>query len=127
MSDFSVDKQRLSYRIIGAAIEVHKQLGAGLLEKVYERALCVELAERNIAFEQQRRVSVAYKGREVGHMIADLVVENRAIIEVKAVESLLPVHESQLMTDLTLTGLPAGLLINFNVPVLRDGVKRIVM
>ena len=123
----SVDKQRLSYRIIGAAIEVHKQLGAGLLEKVYERALCVELAERNIAFEQQRRVSVAYKGREVGHMIADLVVEDRAIIEVKAVETLLPVHESQLMTYLTLTGLPAGLLINFNVPVLRDGVKRIVM
>ena len=119
--------QRLSYRIIGAAIEVHRRLGPGLLESVYEEALCAEFGLRGIKFERQKRISVDYKGQDIGHHIADLIVENRAIVEVKSVQTLAGIHTAQLMTYLKLTGLRAGLLINFNVPALRDGIKRVLL
>ena len=122
-----VQPKRLSYRIIGAAIEVHRNLGPGLLEEVYEAALAVEMNEQGIAFERQKHIPVDYKGHDVGHLRADFIVEERAIIEVKSVKALAPIHEAQLMTYLKVTKLKAGLLINFNEKVLTDGIKRIVM
>jgi len=117
----------LTFKIIGAAIEVHRILGPGLLEGVYEDALCIELEERKIVFERQKPIEIKYKGRNIGNLVTDLIVENRVIVELKSVETLLPVHETQLLTYLKLTSLNVGLLINFNVPVLRDGVKRRVL
>lgn len=117
----------LSYRIIGAALEVHRALGPGLLERVYEDALCIELSDRNIQFERQKHIGVLYKGHDVGNYIADLIVEKRAIIEVKAVSRLAPVHTAQLINYLKICNLRAGLLINFNVLILKEGIKRIVL
>ncbi len=106
---------------------MHRLLGPGLLEGVYEDSLCIELEDRKIAFERQKPVEVKYKGRSVGNLVTDLIIENRAIVELKSVETLLPVHEAQLLTYLKLTNLSVGLLINFNVPILIDGVKRRVL
>ena len=116
----------LSYSIIGAAIEVHRFLGPGLLESVYEDTLCVELDDRNIKYERQKRIELEYKGQRIGNLFADIIVENRLIVEVKSVQSLAPIHSAQLITYLTLTNIKTGLHINFNVPILRDGIKRIV-
>ncbi len=121
------NRQRLSYRIIGAAIEVHKTLGPGLLERVYEAALCAELKLRGISFERQKRICISYKGEDVGYYVADLIVENRAIVEVKSVEALEDVHTAQLLTYLKLTGLNAGLLLNFNEATLSKGIKRVLL
>ena len=121
------NKDRLSYRIIGAAIEVHTQLGPGLLEKVYETALCAEFKLRGINYEQQQRISINYKGLDVGYYIADLIVENRAIVEIKSVDKLEDVHTAQLLTYLKLTGLNAGLLLNFNEATLSKGIKRVLL
>ena len=117
----------LTYQIIGAAIEVHRVLGPGLLERVYEDALCVELEERKIRYERQKNIEINYKGRMIGDLIADVIVENRVIVELKSVESLLPIHTAQLLTYLKLTNLKVGLVINFNIPILKDGVKRLVL
>lgn len=123
----SEQQDPLTYQIIGAAIEVHRVLGPGLLERVYEDALCIELEERKIRYERQKNIEINYKGRMIGDLIADVIVENRVIIELKSVETLLPIHTAQLLTYLKLTNLKIGLLINFNVPILKDGVKRIVL
>ncbi|MDZ7592676.1 MAG: GxxExxY protein [Rubrivivax sp.] len=112
--------------VIGAAIEVHRVLGPGLLEGIYERALRVELASRAIACRAQVPVPVVYKGQSLGSDLRlDLVVDARVIVEVKAVAALEEVHAAQLLSYLRLTGLRAGLLINFNVPVLRHGIRRV--
>ena len=121
------NRRPLSYKIIGAAIEVHRTLGAGLLESVYEDALCIELDERNISYERQKRIRLDYKGKPIGNLIADLVVENRIIVELKAVRALEPVHTAQLLTYLKLMNIGTGLLINFNVVVLTDGIQRVVL
>ena len=121
------NRERLSYRIIGAAIEVHKHLGPGLLESVYEAALCAELRLRDINFERQRRIRISYKEQDLGYHVVDLIVENRAIVEVKSVEALAKVHTAQLLTYLKLTGLSAGLLLNFNAPTLAEGLKRVLL
>lgn len=115
----------LTYAIIGAAIDAHRFLGAGLLESVYEEALCIELEERGLDFERQKRIDIHYKGRNIGDLYADVIVDNNAILELKAVEKLLPIHTAQLMTYLKLTGIQKGLLINFNVVALKQGIKRI--
>ena len=114
--------------IIGAAIEVHRTLGPGLLESAYEECLCRELSLRQIQFERQRPLPVAYKGvrLDCGYRL-DLLVMQMVVVEIKAVEALLPIHEEQLLTYLRLGGWKAGLLVNFNVPVLRQGVKRLVL
>ncbi len=114
--------------IIGAAIEVHRALGPGLLESAYEECLCRELALRQIPFERQRQLPVAYKGLQLdcGYRL-DLLVAEAVVVEVKAVEALLPIHEAQLLTYLRLGGWKAGLLINFNVPVLKRGIRRLVL
>jgi GxxExxY protein len=115
----------LSERVIGAAISVHRELGPGLLESIYEACLCREFDLLGIAYERQVALPVSYKGvqLECGHRM-DLVVEGRLVLELKSVEELLPLHEAQLLTYLKLSGIKIGLLININVPVLKDGVRR---
>ncbi len=108
-------KKPISYRIIGAAIEVHSQLGAGLLESIYEEALCAEFATRRLAFERQKPIKVDYKGMSIGNLIADIIVEDRVIVEVKSVKELAPIHTAQLITYLKVARIRTGLLINFNV------------
>ena len=111
--------------IIGAAIEVHRHLGPGLLESTYEECLCRELHLRDIAFQRQVTLPLNYKGLrlEDRHRV-DLVIVNRVAVELKAIEVLFPVHHSQILTYLRLGNWPVGLLINFNVPVLIEGVHR---
>jgi GxxExxY protein len=117
----------LTEHIIGACIEIHRSLGPGLLESAYEECLCHELSVAGIAFERQKPLPVHYKNVKLdcGYRL-DLVIEQKVIVELKTVESLLPIHEAQLLTYLKLSGLSLGLLVNFNVPVLKSGIKRIV-
>jgi GxxExxY protein len=121
-----MDKDDLTGEVIGAAIEVHKTLGPGLLESTYEECLCRELELREIPYERQKGLPIEYKGLKLdcGYRL-DIVVDKRLILELKACESLQPIHEAQLLTYLKLTGIKLGLLINFNVPMLRQGIKRI--
>lgn len=121
-------QEELTEKIIGAAIEVHKVLGPGLLESTYEAALALELGLRGLKYESQKEMPVNYKGFliEVGYRL-DLLVENEVILELKAVEELNPVHEAQLITYLKLSGHRIGFLINFNVPLLKDGIFRRVL
>jgi GxxExxY protein len=121
------ERDSLSEQVIGAAIEVHRHLGPGLLESVYGRCLGYELDLRGIPYQPQVKLPVLYKGASLDcELVMDLVVAERLVLELKSVEKLLPVHEAQLLTYLKLSGIRTGLLINFNVPVLRDGLKRMV-
>lgn len=113
--------------VIGAAIEVHRVLGSGFLESVYEEALAAELELRGIRFNRQKVVAVNYKGRRVGEGRLDLLVGNTLIVELKAVANITPIHEAQVLSYLKMTGYPLGLLINFNVPLLKDGIRRIIL
>ena len=116
---------RISENIIGAAIEVHKFLGPGLLETVYETCLVEELEQRSLKVQQQVRLPLYYKGNLTKKFfVIDLLVEDEIIIELKAVDKVMPIHENQLMTYLRLTQKNMGLLINFNVPRLIDGIRR---
>ncbi len=118
----------ISQLIIGCAIEVHRVLGPGLLEKVYESALAHELATRGLQFRRQYPLPVCYKGTELElDYWIDFLVENEVIVELKAVEKILGIHEAQLLTYLRLSNKRLGLLINFNVPLLKDGVVRRVL
>jgi GxxExxY protein len=122
------ERDPLTGGIIAAAIEVHRLLGQGLLESIYQRALCHELHLRGTPFQPQRPVPVAYKGVNLGDDLRlDIVVADQVIVELKAVEKLLPIHDAQLITYLKLTGLHVGLLINFNVRLLKEGIKRIAL
>jgi GxxExxY protein len=118
----------ITERVIGAAIRIHKALGPGLLESAYEECLCYELSKGGLQFERQKPLPVAYENVQLdcGYHL-DLVIENAVIIELKCVEHLLPIHEAQLLTYLKLSGLSLGLLINFHVPTLREGIKRLVL
>jgi GxxExxY protein len=124
----AMDVNQLTGRVIGAAIEVHKTLGPGLLESAYEECLCRELDLHGLHYTQQKPLPIEYKGVKLdcGYRI-DVLVEDVVIVELKSVESLEPIHEAQLLTYLKLTGRKVGLLINFNVPVLRDGIKRMMI
>ncbi len=123
--DSKVD--RLAHAVIGAAIEVHRCLGPGLLESMYEMALCIELTERGISFTQQGEVAVFYKERPIGIGRVDLLIGELLIVELKAVDTLAPIHTAQALTYLRMTGHHLALLINFNVPILRDGIKRVAL
>ncbi|HUN96653.1 MAG TPA: GxxExxY protein [Bradyrhizobium sp.] len=118
----------LSRRIIGFAIEVHRQLGPGLLESAYEDCFCYELKQADIAFERQVPLPIVYKSvrLDCGYRL-DVVVECCLTIELKTVERLLPIHEAQLLTYLKLSRIKAGLLMNFNSVVLKDGLRRLVL
>jgi GxxExxY protein len=118
----------LSEKAIGLAIEVHRQLGPGLLEAAYEECLCYELRHAGIAFKRQVSVPVVYKSIRLDYTYRlDLVIENQLIVETKSVERLLPVHEAQVITYLRLTGLHVGLLLNFNTDILKNGIRRLVL
>jgi GxxExxY protein len=118
----------LTKEVIGAAIEVPRALGPGLLESAYETCLCHELGLRGIPFERQKPLPLKFKEAtlDCGYRL-DLLVSNSVVVEIKAVEAFLPIHEAQLLTYLKLGGWNLGLLINFNTPVLKDGIKRVVL
>ena len=113
--------------VLAAAVEVHRVLGPGLLESGYERALCVELGLRSLPYRRQVPILVDYKSHQVGESCLDLLVAGRIVVELKAVEALAPIHWVQLRSYLKATGCLLGLLINFNVPVLLRGVRRIIL
>jgi GxxExxY protein len=117
---------RLSQSVIGAAIEVHRALGPGFLESFYEEALCRELADRGVSFLRQVAVHVLYKGASIGDARLDLLVEQRLLVELKATERCAPIHMAQILSYMKATGLTLGLLINFNVIALRQGIRRVV-
>jgi GxxExxY protein len=124
--EFPEQKDLLTEKIIGCAIEVHRQLGPGLLEATYESALCVEFGIREIKFQRQVVCPVSYKGRMIGDHRLDLLVENLVVIEIKSVDRHDPIFEAQLLTYLKITGHRRGLLLNFNTRLLKDGIKRFV-
>ena len=121
-----MDINKLTGEVIGAAIDVHKTLGPGLLESAYEECLCREFELKGFPYEREKELPIKYKGVKLdcGYRL-DIVVAKSLILEIKACETLLPIHEAQLLTYLKLTDIKVGLLINFNVPVLKDGIKRI--
>ena len=120
--------KELSEQIIGAAIEVHRHLGPGLLESAYRRCLVHELGLRGLSVQTEVSLGIDYKGiRLASGYRLDIVVENKVVVEVKAVDALAPIHQAQLLTYLRLGGYQLGLLVNFNVPVLREGIKRLVL
>ncbi len=122
------EKDLLTEKIIGFAIEVHRQLGPGLLESAYEECLCFELGHAGMGFERQVPLPVIYKSvrLDCGYRL-DVVIENKVILELKTVERLMPVQEAQVLTYLKLSGLRTGLLLNFNSAVLKDGLRRMVL
>jgi GxxExxY protein len=121
-------EKELTEKIIGAAIEVHKQVGPGLLESAYQACLARELALVGLHFEQEKSIPVEYKGilLDCGYRL-DFLVENKVIVELKTVDELNDTHKAQLLTYLKVTHFKVGLLINFNVPVLKDGIKRLIL
>jgi GxxExxY protein len=116
----------ISEQVIGCAIEVHCELGPGLLESPYHTALCVEFAHRGIAFETKRAIPLEYRGVQIGEYIPDLIVENTVVGEIKSVLRFEDIFIAQMLTYLRLTRLRVGLIINFNKRLLRDGIKRVV-
>lgn len=122
-----LDINKTTESVIGAAIEVHRHLGPGLLESAYEECMCEELTLRNIPFKRQVALPVLYKTKklDVGYRI-DLLVNNEVVVELKTVESILPIHEAQTLTYMRLGGWQVGLILNFNVTVLKNGIKRLV-
>ena len=127
VTEYRPADNQLTDKIIGAAIEVHRTLGPGLLESAYEECLCYEFSHLGLGFQRQVELPVHYKGvnLDCGYRL-DLVVEGRVVLELKSVSELLPIHSAQVLTYLKLSGKPIGLLINFNVPILKKGLKRIV-
>jgi GxxExxY protein len=122
-----MDENELSKEVIGAAIEVHRHIGPGLLEAIYRECLAHELTDRGIAVECEVPLAVRYKNREFPSAYRmDMVVEKKLVLELKAVEQFMPVHTAQILSYLKMSNSKLGLLINFNVPVLRDGIKRVV-
>ncbi len=121
------DLNKITEKIIGYAIEVHKNLGPGLLESIYENALCYEFNQNGIKYKKQVEVPVIYKGYKLGEYRLDLLIENEIIVELKAVNRIEPVFEAQLLSYLKVTGKKLGLLINFNTSVLKNGIKRIIL
>ena len=119
------DVDTYSRRVIGCAIEVHRTLGPGLLESVYEACLCRELAQADLTFVRQKKLPVIYKGQKVDcDLKADTIVEQAVLLEIKSVQTILPVHEAQLLTYLKVSALQIGLIINFNEIRLTDGIRR---
>jgi GxxExxY protein len=122
-----VDENALSHEVIGAAIEVHRVLGAGLLEFIYEEALVLELKSRGFDVARQSEVEIFYKNQRLENKLRlDIMVNDLIVVEVKAVEHVIPVHEAQLLSYLRLSGKKLGLLINFNTTVLRNSIRRVV-
>jgi len=120
------ETNKLTKKIIGCAIEVHRQLGPGLLEGAYKAALAIELECAGLTFQRQLKYPVFYKGKEIGEYRLDLLVENKVVVEIKSAERFDPLFQAQLLTYLRVTDKRVGLLINFNSRLLRDGIKRFI-
>lgn len=125
--DTSLEQDALTRAIIGAAIEVHRGLGPGLTEHMYLRALCLQMTHCGLAFSRQVSAPVVFMGEVIGSYRADLIVENRVVVEIKSVERLAGVHQAQLLAYMRVLRMPTGLLINFYGEVLRTGVRRLVL
>ncbi|MCM0084040.1 GxxExxY protein [Geomonas sp. Red32] len=119
--------EELTAKIIACCLEVHLQLGPGLLESVYETALCIELAERGLRHQNQARLPVSYKGKPIGDYRMDLLVEDTVVVELKSTERDTPLYEAQLLSYMKLGGYRVGLLINFNTVLLSKGIRRFVL
>ena len=117
----------VTQRIIGSAIEVHRILGPGLLESMYDTALCIELDDHGLKYARQVRIPAYYKGRSLGVYLVDFIVEDVVVVEIKSVANLLPVYEAQLLTYMRLAAKRVGLLMNFNSRLLKDGIQRRVL
>lgn len=117
-------REAVSKRVIGCGYEVSNELGAGFFKAVYENALCLEFERQGLSFERQKHLEVRYKGRVVGHYVADFILEKRLLLELKALSALTNEHDAQVMNYLRATGLKVGLLLNFGTP--RLGVRRLV-
>ena len=125
--DMSLEDNKLTQAIMDSLFQVHSAMGPGLIESVYEECLCHELATRGIPYEKQKTVALNYKGHQLGNGLKlDVLVDKKVVIELKSCDAILPVHKAQLMTYLKLTGLPIGFLVNFNVPLIKNGVQRFV-
>ena len=122
-----MDINKLTGKIIGAAIEVHKQLGPWLLESTYEECLCYELRQKNVSFDRQKNLPIRYKEvrLDCGYRL-DVLVEGTIILELKSCDKIEDIHKAQLLTYLRLSGLKVGLILNFNVPIMKDGIVRVV-
>lgn len=126
-ANISVDFDKLTGEVVDCIFHVHAELGAGLLEKIYEEALCNEFGRRGISFEKQKKLDVFYKGDLLPLKYQlDLIVEDCVVLELKTVDKLTSVHEAQLISYLKLANAPVGFLVNFNVPLIKDGIKRLV-
>lgn len=125
--EFTSERDPLTEKIIGCAIEVHRQLGPGLLEATYESALAVEFELGGLQFQRQVAFPISYKGRIIGEHRLDLLIEKAVILEIKSVDHHNPIFEAQVLTYLKITGLKRALLINFNSRLLKDGIKRFVL
>jgi GxxExxY protein len=126
-SPLSPELEDLARTVVDSGFKVHRTLGPGLLESVYQRCLCIELDRRGITYDTETSVPVIYEGvRLEAGLRLDLIVEKSLIVEIKSTEKLLPIHKSQLLTYLKLSGLRLGLLINFNTPMFSEGVKRVI-
>ena len=121
------DLNELTKKIIGCAIEEHRQLGPGLLESIYEKALCIEFSFVGLKFENQKSIVVQYKNKRIGEFRIDILVENSIVLELKSVERFDPVFEAQLLSYMKLGNYKLGLLINFNSHLLKDGIKRLIL
>jgi len=122
-----MELNQITDKIIGSGIEVHKHLGPGLLESVYEAALCIELRNHGISFERQKLLPVVYKNERIGEFRIDLLVENTVVVELKSVERMDPVFEAQILSYMKMGNYKLGLLINFNSKLLKDGIKRFII
>ena len=128
MGELSEERDPLTHSIIGAALEVHREMGPGLLESVYQKCIERELQRQGIICRPQARLPLVYKGEVLDdEFVMDLLFPGQLVVELKAVEKLLPIHDAQLLTYLRLSKHRVGLLINFNVPLLKDGLKRLVL
>jgi GxxExxY protein len=125
--EFPEEKDPLTERIIGCGIELHRQLGPGLLEATYEAAMAIEMESASLRFQRQLIIPVFYKGRSIGEHRLDFLVEDAVVLELKSVERFEPLFEAQLLTYLRLTGKRRGLLLNFNTRLLKDGIRRFVL
>ena len=121
-----IETERVASETIGAAIEVHRHLGPGFLEKIYQEALCLELCSRGIGYEREKSIAVNYKGMAIAGQRVDLIVSGCVLVELKAAISLHVIHEARVISYLKTTGLRLGLLLNFHEPTLKQGLKRIV-
>ncbi|OFW45739.1 MAG: hypothetical protein A3J29_16235 [Acidobacteria bacterium RIFCSPLOWO2_12_FULL_67_14b] len=117
----------LTEKIIGCAIEVHRELGPGLFESAYQDAMCIELTFGKLQFEREKTFAVEYRGVKIGFYRPDLVIQNEVVVDIKSVANYDPVFSAQMLTYLKVTGLKTGLLLNFNRPVLKDGIKRFAL